>query len=96
MSKVYKGKSAYRIMKTKARGKNVFSVGRMDLEILKFYNQGLRTSEITELMNFKKEQNTQGYRDKLIKLGLLIPNGRGKCQITDSGTYFLMIISLRQ
>ena len=52
------------------------------------------TDEITKLMKFEKEQNTQCYRAGLIEAGWIIPSELGKCKLTEAGKYFLKTIYL--
>ena len=71
-------------------------MGEVAFKILSFYNEGKRTSEITKLMKFEKEQNTQCYRAGLIEAGWIIPSELGKCKLTEAGKYFLKTIYLNQ
>jgi hypothetical protein len=92
--KVYKGISHYKDMEKRIKSKSLISMGEVAFKILSFYSKGLRTSEITKLMQFEKEQNTQGYRAELIEAGWVIPCELGKCKLTEAGKYFLKTIYL--
>ena len=81
-------------MRTKT--KSLIAMGQVAFQVLNYYSEGNKTSQITKLMNFKKEQNTQGYRNDLIKAGWMIPSERGKCKLTEAGEYFLKTIYLNE
>lgn len=83
-------------MTMRTKTKSLIAMGQTAFEIMNLYHNGLKTSEITKQMKFKKEQNTQGYREELIKSGWMIPTDRGKCQLTEAGKYFLKTIYLNE
>ncbi len=76
-------------------GRNsLVSIGKTAFKVMELYNDGLRTSEITKQLDFRQEQDTQSYRESLIKAGWIIPSERGKCKLTEAGKYFLKTIYL--